>query len=101
MSMSSAIKRTLYIVGAVVISGVATWETESLVTRCCPHMKTPGDLVMNWLLTQMGPEKLKLGDRALVIFGVDFFLYFGLILGLLALFKWRFGKKQSVVQADR
>jgi len=57
-------------------------------------MKTPGDLVMNWLLAEMGPEKLKLGDRALVIFGVDFFLYFSLILGLIALFTWRFGKSR-------
>jgi len=94
VSMSSAIKWTLCIVGAVVISGVSTWETESLVTNCCPDMKTPGDLVMNWLLTEMGPEKLKLGDRALVIFGVDFFLYFSLILGLIALFTWRFGKSR-------
>src|SRR5882672_6811454 len=98
--MSSAIKWSLCIVGAVVISGVATWETESLVTNCCPAMKTPGDIVMNWLLTEKGPEKLKLGARALVIFGVDFFLYFSLILVLLALFKLRFGKKQSVVRAD-
>ena len=94
MSMSSVIKWTLCIVGAVVISVVATWETESLVTRCCPHMKTPGDLVMNWLMTQMGPVELKLGYAAVVIFGVDFLLCFGLILGLIALFTWRFGKSR-------
>jgi hypothetical protein len=72
MSMSSAINWPLCIVGAVVISGVATWETESLVTNCCPDTRTPGDLVMHWLLTEMGPEQLKLGDRALVLFGATF-----------------------------
>jgi hypothetical protein len=94
MSMSSAIKWILWILGAVVISGIATWETEIHLTACCPDTKTPGDLVMAWLLTEMGPEKLKLGYRALVIFGVDFFFYFGLILGLIALFKWRSRKSQ-------
>jgi hypothetical protein len=27
---------------------------------------------MHWLLTEMGPEQLKLGDRALVLFGATF-----------------------------
>jgi hypothetical protein len=94
MSMPSAIKWILCIVGAVVISGEATLVTESLITNCCPDKKTPGDLVMNWLLTDLGPEKLKLGYRALVIFGVDFFLYFGLILVLLALYKRRLAKNK-------
>ena len=94
MSILSTIKWTLYIAGAVVISGVATWETESAVTNCCPDMMTPGRLAMDWLLTEMGPEKLKLGYRALVLFGVDFFLYFSLILSLLALFKWRSQKSR-------
>ena len=48
---------------------------------------------MNWLMTEMGPEELKLGHRALVIFGVDFFLYFSPILVFLALFKWSTGKR--------
>jgi len=90
--MKSVLKWVLYAIGAAVVAGVATYQTERLATARVPIISTPGDAVMNWLLTELGPEKFKLGYRIQVIFGVDFFLYFILILLLLALIRWRFRK---------
>jgi hypothetical protein len=94
LSVTDVIKAILCMIAAVVFALVATWETEGFAVNHAPEIKTPGKFVMDQMLTEFGPTKLKLGHRALILFGVDFILYFAVIWSLLALLRWRLRKNR-------
>lgn len=86
MSYRSAFETVVYIVGIAILSLIAAVATFFLTIQY--NLQTPGTFVRE-LLNLPG---LKLGAKALIVIGVDSIAYFLLILGLIALFKWRFGK---------
>jgi hypothetical protein len=94
LSVTDVIKAILCMIAGVVFALVSTWETEGFAVNHAPEIKTPGKFVMDQMLTEFGPTKLKLGHRVLILFGVDFILYFAVIWSLLALLRWRLRKNR-------
>jgi hypothetical protein len=78
------------IIGIAAISFLAALVTPFIVGEYHLPISTPGMLVRDL----PGGPSLPLGEKALVLIGVDSMAYFLLILGLIALFKWRIGKTQ-------
>lgn len=93
-SVTKVIKTILCMIGASILAITATWKTENYSVHHAPDLKTPGKFVMDLLLTEFGPTGLGLGYRALILFGVDFVLYFAVIWSLIALLRWRFRKSR-------
>lgn len=90
MTLRSAYKRIVNIIGIAAISFLAAVATEFIGAKYNWDFRTPGMLVAD--LPSL--SSLKFGETALVVISVDSMAYFLLILGLIALYKWRFGRNK-------
>jgi hypothetical protein len=91
MNWRSAYKRAVNVVGIAAGSFLAELATLFICAKFNWDIRTPGMLVGD----RPGGSNVSIAEKLLVLIGVDSTAYFLLILGLIALFKWRFGKKST------
>jgi hypothetical protein len=88
MTFRSVSNWVLTIFVVTLISIAVTSLTDVFVVEHTSSIKTPGMFVME--LVDSGPMILKLGHKMLLVFSIDFLVYFTAVWCLIALFKWRF-----------